>query len=718
MNKRIWKKRIAEAVAVALLLGALPIGFAGMNQQNTITAYAGGGEDDGQDTVTDQVDVPVADPMPAPTDDSVQDRTTPDDVTQDSTVPDDTTQDDVTQNTVSDPDVTPLDDQTPDAQDDTPDTADTDTTDGVDDTQTTDDTQDTGDTGNTSDTEDTDSDKDDTANEFEDADGGDEEDKTLPGCICGERCTSFKWNENCPRCKDHKEECAYVEPNVKIEINAPNGWFKDAALVTFTIEDIAESGNFRIESIKAKISQNGSWVDVTEERRISISENCTVYVLVNDARGKQYEKNRYIECFDFTKPTLNASISNGRLSIVAQDNDSGVKAIYVDSHEFAELTNGTINIQLQKFDAGYEYFSIQALDHAGNLSDVYRIANPYYKDPAKEQSEDPAKDLPQSAEVAPPATAQAAVTDYSRTDTQGNNMTLPSATPSPSGASSTGSSTSTGDDEDNSSVSGRTETEPAALGKEFYTIVTQNGKVFYLVIDRMAEEPVTYFLTEITENDLLNVTQGAEEIQTMPQNAATSNEAALPVTETAYPNNNTGGTALDTTTQEEEPVAPEEPEVEEEPAEEEVVEEKKDSPIFGYILLLLLAGGAIGAYYFLKMRKRKGEDFIDEDEDDALDDEDEYYDDDEDEDAEDDDAFLDGADESDAEETDEESEDEEGYLDDDLPEDYAGSGELEFIDFDMDDAVADAVRDEERYVTQNEVTEDKTTTTQEVTDNE
>ena len=156
MNKRIWKKRIAEAVAVALLLGALPIGFAGMNQQNTITAYAGGGEDDGQDTVTDQVDVPVIDLTTAPTDDGAQDGTTPDDLTQDSTVPDDATQDDVTQDTVSDPDVTPVDDQAPDAQDDTPDTADTDTTDGVDDTQTTDDTQDTGDTGNTSDTEDTD----------------------------------------------------------------------------------------------------------------------------------------------------------------------------------------------------------------------------------------------------------------------------------------------------------------------------------------------------------------------------------------------------------------------------------------------------------------------------------------------------------------------------------------------------------------------------------
>ena len=46
---------------------------------------------------------------------------------------------------------------------------------------------------------------------------------------------------------------------------------------------------------------------------IEISENSTIYVQVTDQKGKTYEKNRYIKCFDFTKPTLNAAVSDGLL---------------------------------------------------------------------------------------------------------------------------------------------------------------------------------------------------------------------------------------------------------------------------------------------------------------------------------------------------------------------------------------------------------------------
>ena len=692
MNKKTWNKRIAKVCVTALLLIVLPVMAVSMNGKNQMTAHAEDTPDtdvpvDNLTTTMSDVDVPDAD-------DDVQDTT---DDTGDGT---DGAQDAQTDtDTADDGDTSGTDTDATDGTDDSADVTSGDDADTTDDANAGDDA-DTGDSADAGDdATDGDTDTDDHAD--------DHDDQPLPGCICGERCTSFKWNENCPRCSKYKEECAYVEPNVKIEINAPNGWFKDAALVTFTVEDIAESGNFRIESIKAKISQNGSWVDVTEERRISISENCTVYVLVNDARGKQYEKNRHIACFDFTKPTLNASISNGRLSVIAQDTESGVKAIYVDSYEFSDLTNGTVNIQLQKFDAGYEYFSIQALDNAGNLSDVYRIANPYYKNPEKPEEEDKSKDLPESAEVKPPSTAQGTVTDYSQTDTRGGNINLPgSGAPSGNSSFSSGVVDESGrdafeeDDEDKSTTA--REPEVYALGKEFYTIETANGKVFYLVIDRTKEEPVTYFLTEITENDLLNVTQGAENMETLPQNAAVTGEDAVPVTETAYPNNNTQGMAIDTSATQTPVIeqTPAEEETEEEPTEEEeepAEEPKKDHPILGYLILFLLAGGAVGAYYFLKIRKRKGEDFIDEDEDDAaLNNEEEEEDD-------DDDWFDD-----DDEET-EDNDADEGFLDDDLPEDYAGEGDLEFLDFDMDDAVEDAIRDEERYARENEANNNTTT---------
>lgn len=111
---------------------------------------------------------------------------------------------------------------------------------------------------------------------------------------------------------------------------------------------------------------------MTEDKKLEISENCTVYVQVTDQKGNTYERNRAMKCFDTTKPTLNAAVSDGLLSIQVHDTDSGAKAVYVNGYEFTDLTNGTLNIRLQQFDAGYEYFTISAMDNAGNMSEVYK----------------------------------------------------------------------------------------------------------------------------------------------------------------------------------------------------------------------------------------------------------------------------------------------------------------------------------------------------------
>ena len=104
------------------------------------------------------------------------------------------------------------------------------------------------------------------------------------------------------------------------------------------------------------------------------------------------------------------------------DTDSGAKAVYVNGYEFTELTNGTLNIRLQQFDAGYEYFTISAMDNAGNMSEVYKTKNPYYKDPADESDENPAKQLPASAEATKPGNATSTVTEHTRTDSDGNTI--------------------------------------------------------------------------------------------------------------------------------------------------------------------------------------------------------------------------------------------------------------------------------------------------------
>ena len=154
-------------------------------------------------------------------------------------------------------------------------------------------------------------------------------------------------------------------------------------------------------------------MDVTEDRKLEISENCTVYVLVTDQKGNTYERSRTIRCFDTTKPTLNAAVSDGLLSIQVHDTDSGEKVVYVNGYEFTDLTNGTLNIRLQQFDAGYEYFTISAMDNAGNMSEIYKTKNPYYKDSADDSDENPAEQLPVSAEATKPGSATGTVTEHS-----------------------------------------------------------------------------------------------------------------------------------------------------------------------------------------------------------------------------------------------------------------------------------------------------------------
>jgi hypothetical protein len=92
---------------------------------------------------------------------------------------------------------------------------------------------------------------------------------------------------------------------------------------------------------------------------VSISSNCSVYVRVTDQNGNTYEQNRYIECFDKTKPTIIAAAKNGILIVQGVDAESGIAALYVNGNEFTELTNNTLNVRLQKADTSYEYFTLQ-----------------------------------------------------------------------------------------------------------------------------------------------------------------------------------------------------------------------------------------------------------------------------------------------------------------------------------------------------------------------
>ena len=461
-------------------------------------------------------------------------------------------------------------------------------------------------------------------------------------CTCTEKCSQYEVDKDCAVCSKDYKECAYVNPSVKITIATPTGWHNDTTKVHISVEDTVKSGNFTIQKVQAKVAQNGSWTDITEDMYVEISENSTIYVQVTDKKGKTYEKNRYIKCFDFTKPTLNAAVSDGLLSIQAHDTDSGIKAIYVNGYEFTEHTNGALNIRLQQFDAGYQYFTISAMDNAGNISEIYKTANPYYTDPeAKDSNEkDPAEQLPVDASATKPSSATAQVTEHTKTDSNGNTI---SETGTGTGTSSTKKSPGTGDTTDSADKS--SESSTSEQGKEFYTIQTASEKVFYLVIDRDGDEEKVYFLTEVSENDLLNTT--SDNSETLPKNSAAL-ESAIPVKDAALDNNNTDATGnkkQDAETVEENT---------EESSEPETTEQKQDGSGFSYLIMGIAAVAVIGVVYVIKAKKKK-ENFIDDDEDELEDDYEEDYDDEDGEEADPDEEFMKN---TDAEETDTENEEE------------------------------------------------------------
>ena len=170
-----------------------------------------------------------------------------------------------------------------------------------------------------------------------------------------------------------------------------------------------------------------------------------------------------------TKPTLNAAVSDKALTVHAQS-DVGIKAIFINGYEFKNTGNGNLKIKLQQFDAGYNKFYIYAEDNEGHTSDLYEVDNPYF-DEDKTDDKDPSKELPVDASATESVEAVGTVEEHLFNG-----------------------------------------------GREFYTIETANGKVFYLIVDMLSDEEKVYFLTEISERDLMNA--ASDQSETLPRNSA------------------------------------------------------------------------------------------------------------------------------------------------------------------------------------------------------
>jgi len=142
-------------------------------------------------------------------------------------------------------------------------------------------------------------------------------------------------------------------------------------------------------------------------------------------------------------------------------------------------------------------------------------------------------------------------------------------------------------------------------GKEFFTIQTEDGNVFFLIIDRQRGVDNVYFLNAVTVEDLLSLAQPSS-----PGDDSGTISAIPPI----------------------EPPEPEVPDLPEMPEEAEIEEAAGGNSRL--ILILVVVAGVGGAAYYFKIVKGKRDD---SDDDDPYDDEDDGYDDDdsEDEDIED-----------------------------------------------------------------------------------
>ena len=440
-------------------------------------------------------------------------------------------------------------------------------------------------------------------------------------CVCKEKCAAGAVNTDCPLCKNDRTKCTGQElaiPKFTISILSPDGWHTRKAKVTIRVRDVNGTG---WETVEAKINSGGSWVDLTddlaekEKTAVEISENCTVYVTVTDKNGKTHTKNRYIEVFDQEAPTVRAGIDGELLRVEASDDLSGVDQVYVCGSAFSDLNNGTLDVRLKDYADNYQQITIQATDNAGNKSSMTQMRNPYYEEPGKETgagsgsatnptSQAPAAQNPAASPAAPGMAASGDGTAAPGGQKGNGSVSGQSAKPGGSGQTSKEDTeekdpsavrpTAVEEKEDNpftpegsaTVVDNATDSQ----GKEFYTIMTPDENVFYLVIDKQRDSENVYFLNAVTESDLMALAQKDTQAAVTATEPEKQPEKTEPVTEP--------------------PAQPEEPKEEET----EPPAPKSNNGILFLALVVALAAGGLGYYFKVYRPKHELDDAEDIDE--------------------------------------------------------------------------------------------------------
>lgn len=328
---------------------------------------------------------------------------------------------------------------------------------------------------------------------------------------------------------------------------------------------------------------------------------------------------------DTTPPELAASLDGDTLKIESSDDHSGVEAVFVDGNRINSLTNGAATVTLKDYAGTEKQVSVYAQDYAGNRSKTVRFENPYYEEPkepqkpsqtGQNQSDTPVK--PAQA-VSSGSTNHNAQSSNSGSHASGNGSNVGTNTGT-NGGSNTASGTNNGSS-NSQEETGTTSSIPdgaftpegtgtvldEATGegddKQFYTITTEAGNVFYLIIDGKRDDNNVYFLNGVTEADLMALAEkneGTMSVIPAEDVCTCTDKCEAGEVNTACPvcKNDLKGCAG-----KEKPAETEEPAQAEQP--------KKDNGSTGtiiFIIVALLAVGGVGYYVKIVRPKQQAED--------------------------------------------------------------------------------------------------------------
>lgn len=225
--------------------------------------------------------------------------------------------------------------------------------------------------------------------------------------------------------------------------------------------------------------------------------------------------------------------------------------------------NQTLELNLRDYaGVGDEYVTIQAVDRAGNISNSIQFRNPFYIPAAQPQQPDPESDgSPDSSEPSEPS-EPGGTTNTQRPFT-------------PDGTGTVVDNVTDGD------------------GKEFFSISTEDGNIFYLIVDRQRNVDNVYLLNAVTEYDLMSLAQPGDGRPASPSPEPPPGAPSLPEPPTDEP----------------EPTPAPAPE-----------QSGGNSSLIFIIIAVIVVGGA--GYYFKIVRpKQSGGDYDDyDDEQDSFDD--------------------------------------------------------------------------------------------------